>query len=462
MNTYLFFDDFMIDGMRSFRKRHFKAEKQTTFHVDRITGGHSVMKTADGKYHLFYTTIKDYAKDWNRKPFHAVSDDGLNYTNVDELTGMPCPGGFYVNEDPHTPNRDERYKTIVMQHAEGDEHQVKGYVSTSGDLLNWKIHPEYQICDHASDTTNNIFYNSVLKKYQVIYRGAFIDRRISTRFSDDLKTWSEPILIMSPTPFDEPLTQYYGMVVYPFEGIFLGALQLYHTDPDDFKPTKMVGKTDACLVYSYNGINWSRVSREFMIERPLYPEYGSGGIYPMNMVESPDGNNWIIGSGCPINDHGCGFKPAYPDWDLPPATEATGNAAICFHQIRKHGFAGLESYGYTSYLRFRKIQILGETLTFNGISTYGYVKFQVKDENYAIIEGFSFDDCVPFTGDSVAFSPQFKETQWKQLIGRSIHLEIECRTTILFAMEGDFRPHHGVQPQDMLGSPMPSKDPAKE
>lgn len=454
MNTYLFFDDFMIDSMRGWRKRHFKAERCGSFRVDRINGGHSVVRK-DGKYHLFYTTMQDASKDWNRQAHYALSDDGVNYTSVGPVAGMPVPGGFYVNEDLHTSNPDERYKTVIMQVEAGADHSAKGCVATSGDLLNWRVNPGYQVTGHQSDTTNNVFYNPVLKKYQVIYRGAFIDRRISTRLSDDLRTWSEPMLIMSPTPFDEPLTQYYGMVVYPFDGILLGALQLYHTDADDFRSTKMIGKTDAALVYSYNGINWSRVSNGFMIERPLYPAYGSGGIYPMNLVESPDGRDWIIGAGGVINDHGCGFAPAYPDWPLPPATPPGGNAAVCFHRIRKQGFTALESYGYASTLRFKKVQLLGGTLTFNGISTFGFVKFQLKDEDYRVIEGFSFADSVPYTGDSVAFAPQFKQRRLEELKGRSVHLELECRTATLFAMEGDFRPHHGKQPQASLGAPTP-------
>ncbi|MBN2852153.1 MAG: hypothetical protein JXQ23_05390, partial [Clostridia bacterium] len=387
MNTYLFFDDFMIDCIQSFRKRQFKANKVSTFHLDQITGGHSVVKIGN-KYFMYYTTISDYSKDWNRMPYYSTSDDGFHFTVIGPMTGMPVPGFSFVNQDNHTENDEERFKTVIMKVGENEKKGSKGYVATSPDFLNWKINMEYRICDHASDTTNNIFYNPVLKKYQVIYRGAFIDRRISTIFSDDLKTWSDPILIMSPTPFDEPLTQYYGMVVYPFNGILLGSLQLYHTDPNDFVQTKMIGKTDAALVYSYNGINWNRASNEFMIERSIYPEYGSGGLYPMNMVESIDGRDWIIGVGSVINDHGCGFSPAYPDWDFPEASKEIGNTAICFYKIRKFGFTGLESYGYKSYIRFRKIQILGKNITFNGISSFGYIKFQIKDEKYNIIDGF--------------------------------------------------------------------------
>ncbi|MBN2851781.1 MAG: hypothetical protein JXQ23_03500, partial [Clostridia bacterium] len=69
-----------------------------------------------------------------------------------------------------------------------------------------------------------------------------------------------------------------------------------------------------------------------------------------------------------------------------------------------------------------------------------------------------FEDCIPFSGDSLTISPTFKENKIEQLIGKSVHIEIECRTAILFAMEGDFRPHHGMQPQDMLGSPRPSEE----
>jgi len=457
MNTYLFFDDFIIDNYQSIKKRHFKAKKCSTFYKEKITGGHTVFKTNEG-YTLIYTIISDYSKDWDRTPFYATSEDGINYKHAGRLTGMDVPGMFYVNYDPHTKNENEKYKTVIMKVDEKESANAKGYVSTSKDGFIWNTNTDYKISDHASDTTNNIFYNPIIKKYQLICRGAHVDRRISTMVSNDLKTWSDPMLILAPTPFDEPFTQYYGLTVYPLNGIFLGALQIYHTDPNDFISNKMVGKTDASLVYSYNGISWSKVSNDYMIERMVSPEFGSAGIYPSNMVESKDGKEWIIGAGSVRTDHGCGFYPAYPNWHTPTYAKENGKTAVCFYKIRKHGFTGLESVGYNSYIRFKKMRLTGNNLTFNGISICGYFKFQIKDENYNIIKGFSFDDCIPFVGDSVAFTPEFKNNKIGNLIGKSIHIEIECRGATLYAMEGDLKPHHGVQLQDTLGTPYPTKE----
>jgi len=454
MNTYLFFDDFIIDSYKSMTKRHFKAIKQSTFYKDRITGGHTVFKTKDN-YVLIYTTISDYSKDWDRTPFYATSDDGINYISKGRLPKMDVPGSFYVNYDSHSKKENEKYKTVIMKVDESESSNAKGYVATSPDGLNWNTDTPYKISDHASDTTNNIFYNPILKKYQLICRGAHIDRRISTMLSSDLKNWTKPMLILTPTPYDPPFTQYYGLAVYPLNGIFLGALQIYHTDAFDSLSTKMVGKTDAALVYSYNGISWSRVSDDYMIERSMPSDFGSTGIYPYNMVESKDGKEWIFGAGSVRVDHGCGFLPAYPNWSTPDYATKNGKTAICFYKIRKHGFTGLESVGYKSYIRFKKMYFTGNTLTLNAIATCGYIKFQIKDENYKVFKGFSFEDCIAFSGDSIATTPQFKNSNIEELVGKSIHIELECRTAIIFALEGDLKPHHGVQIQETLGTPYP-------
>jgi hypothetical protein len=454
MNTYLLFDDFIIDSYHGFRKKNFKAQKTGEFYREKITGGHTVIhQREENRYVLLYTTISNYSRDWDRKPFYACSDDGVNFTHQGTLTGMDVPGSFFVNRDDYAEDPRERYKTVVMKVNEEQEASAEGYVAVSPDGLNWNTRTPYRISSHTSDTVNNIFYNPVIKKYQIIYRGAHVDRRITAVFSEDLKSWSDPVLLLSPTPFEEPLTQYYGMVVYSLPGIFLGALQIYHTDPDDPVFTKMVGKTDAALAYSYNGISWSRISRDYFIDRPMPPEFGCSGVYPSNMYESPDGTEWIIGAGSVRVDHGCGFAPAYPDWETPEYARNNGRTALAFYKIRKHGFTGLESTGYNASLRFKRMRFLGGGVTLNISAPCGFVKFQILDEDYRKIPGFAFTDSVPFTGDSVKVTPKWKEKDLAELSGKSIFIEIECRGAVIFSLEGDLKPHHGLQIQESLGAP---------
>ena len=91
---------------------------------------------------------------------------------------------------------------------------------------------------HSSDTANNIFYNEVLGKYQIICRGAHVDRRIVTLFLRRFDKLDRSTGYIVPNPFDIDFTQYYGMTVYPDKGYFLGFLQLYYTDEDDTVWTK--------------------------------------------------------------------------------------------------------------------------------------------------------------------------------------------------------------------------------
>jgi hypothetical protein len=454
MNTFLFFDDFIIDSCHGFRKKIFRVEKCGEFYRKDITGGHTVIHQKEkGRYILVYTTIKDVARDWDRAPYYAVSEDGINFKDAGKLEGMDVPGSFFVNRDPYTEKPEERYKTVVMKVNEEEQTRAEGYVAVSPDGLNWNTGTSYRISEHTSDTINNIFYNSALERYQIIYRGAHVDRRITAVFSKDLKEWSKPTLILSPNPFDEHFTQYYGLVVYPLPGIFLGALQIYHTDPNDPVSTKMAGKTDNALVYSYNGMAWSRANREYMIERPMPPEFGCGGIYPANMYESPGGTEWLLGAGTTRVDHGTGFSPAYPDWKLPDYAAEHGRTALSFYRIRKHGFTGLETTGYDAYLRFKRLRLTGERLSLNMSAPCGTVQFQVLDENYKKIPGYEFSDSITFTGDSVQLTPRWKKKNISELAGKSIFLELKCRSTVIFSLEGDLKPHHGLQVQEALGAP---------
>ncbi|MBT3273149.1 MAG: hypothetical protein HN368_08355, partial [Spirochaetales bacterium] len=215
------------------------------------------------------------------------------------------------------------------------------------------------------------------------------------------------------------------------------------------------GKVDAALVYSYNGLSWDRVSDQPMVDRPMPPAFGSGTIYFSSMNPSPDGNDWILTAGGTNTDHGCGYAPAYPDWEFPEYSKIHGRTSLLFYRIRKQGFTGMEAYGYQSRLRFRRMKLTGENMTFNLCVPAGYAKFQILDDLMKPIPGFTFDDSERFVGDDVAHTPRWKNKSIGELAGRQIRIEVEMQTGILFSLEGDLLPNQGAQPEANLGSPWP-------
>ncbi|MFO7610912.1 MAG: hypothetical protein R6W99_00275 [Clostridia bacterium] len=459
MNTFVFFDDFMINSRRGIRKRIFSPVKAGVFSQDGITAGSSVVYVPEkGLYYLYYNFLPDRSRDWDRESHYAVSADGLNFTPAGRVPTVSNTGAYIVYRDDHTGNPEERYKCVVMKVNEKDTSEGRGYVAVSPDALNWNTDTEYRVSEHASDTSNNIFFNPVLGKYQIICRGAHIDRRITTLLSEDLRNWTDPRVILSPNPFDVEYTQYYGMTVYPENGYLLGFLQLYYTDEDDTVWTKMAGKVDVALTYSYDGIIWNRVSHEPMVERPMPPDFGFATIYFSNMNESPDGREWILAAGGGRTDHGWGFKPAYPDSELSDFVRQNGNNQLMFYKIRKHGFAGMESYGLKARLQMKRMRLDGGNLSFNLCAPTGTVRYRILDPDTRMpYEGFGFDECMPFTGDDIGFVPVWNGGSVGMLKGRFVMLEFEMHTAILFSVSGDLVPAHGIQPEPMLGIPKPMK-----
>ncbi len=457
MNTFVFFDDFMISSKRGIRRRVFKPVKSRSFYQEGITSGSSVVYVPEKKaYYLYYNFLPDRSRDWDRVAHYAISTDGINFKPAGRVPSVRKTGAYVVYRDDFTDRPDERYKCVIMKVNEDDTSQGRGYVAVSRDALDWNTDTEYQVSRHASDTANNIFYNEVLEKYQIICRGAHVDRRIVSLFSEDLVNWTNPQVLLAPTPFDIEYTQYYGMTVYPEKGYFLGFLQLYYTDEDDTVYTKMAGKVDAALTYSFDGIIWNRVSNEPMVERPMPPEFGFATIYFSNMNESPDGKEWILTAGGGRTDHGWGFKPAYPDSELSDFVKQNGNNQLMFYKIRKHGFAGMESYGLKAKLTLKRMLLTGTQLTFNLCAPTGTVRYRLIDpQDSTVYDGFDFEDCMPFTGDEINLTPVWKGKNLKELQGKFISIEFEMHTAILFSVSGDLAPSPGMQPVSKLGIPKP-------
>ena len=177
------------------------------------------------------------------------------------------------------------------------------------------------------------------------------------------------------------------------------------------------------------------------MERPCPPMAGCTGLSPQDMCESADGKHYFIlcaGSKCIHGTDEFNIKAA--ETLRKHGTNPNHEAVI--YKIRKDGFCGIESVGHGGKVITKGIQLLKDDLSFNIRAACGYVRFALMHRNGTFIDGFSFDDCIPFEfDDSVDVRPQWKEHSLSEVIGRQVRIAVELNTAILHCISATARPH---------------------
>ena len=115
-----------------------------------------------------------------------------------------------------------------------------------------------------------------------------------------------------------------------------------------------------------------------------------------------------------------------------------GQGSLLLHELRRDGFVYLEPPGGPGSLTTRRLYLRGAEVAINVQAPHGVVRAQVTDGSNQPLAGYSFDECVPFTGDDTAWQPRWREGRTvAALQGQVIHLELELFNGRLFALRGD-------------------------
>ena len=83
----------------------------------------------------------------------------------------------------------------------------------------------------------------------------------------------------------------------------------------------------------------------------------------------------------------------------------------------------------------------GGELQLNVRSPDGKVRVQITNPETEPLDGYSFDDCVAFTGDETSWQPTWKDG--KSLVCQlenAIRLEVEITNGRIYSIRGDFEP----------------------
>ncbi|MDP7361541.1 MAG: hypothetical protein QF768_02980, partial [Candidatus Latescibacteria bacterium] len=113
--------------------------------------------------------------------------------------------------------------------------------------------------------------------------------------------------------------------------------------------------------------------------------------------------------------------------------------------LRKEGFVSVRARTLDSYVLTRPLSWPGGHLAINAVAE-GSVQVRVTDLQRATIDGFAFDDCVPFTGDSRRHKIRWREKVLSSLAGLQIQLEFKFRQADLFSFVAQALAEHREGP----------------
>ena len=348
----------------------------------------------------------------------------------------------------HAPDIERRFKHQVLpilgfsewgpcfydERAE-KSHRIKAfgspsnlYVSPNG--LRWILQDGVKWHPWGIDPAVSAFWNKYRNCYVIAARPVAGDRRIAVYETEDWVSFTSPELALQADALDTPAAEVYGMPMFEYEGMFIGLLWIFHTSTvTQNNPGKFLyGKVDCQLAYSYDGKHFLRGLRDPFFENPPPGEWGSGCIYPSSLVRQDSEQKIRIYSSSTKLQHAQVFLLDNPQ----------NHDALLLHELRKDGFVYLESQRGPGSLITRILYHSGGELSLNTEVPYGTLRVQITDLDGDAIEGYSFSDSLPFTGDSTSHEPKWKNATLSALSGQTIRIEIELTNGRLYAVRGDF------------------------
>ena len=315
---------------------------------------------------------------------------------------------------------------------------MRNPVVVSEDGYLWHDLPNARWGNWSSDTCHSIFFNKLTGKYQIMCRAKsikhpFSQRLVATMETEDWHHFSEPETIVRPDSEDSPLAQPYGMPTFPYGDYFIGFLWHLHGDTGE-KTTKGNGPASNHLTYSINGRNFNRTFRDNFIESTEPGDLGGYGFYPCELVALKDELR-IYSTGTRSDHSGKGEIP-----------KGQKRSAMVMHTLRPDGFMYLENYAGEGSIMTKEFDLKEGNLSVNVSAPIGEVRAQVYVQKNVlpgegpptqkVAKGFSADECLPFTGDTLNWKPTWRSgKKLDELVGETVRIEILFDRARLYSIQ---------------------------
>lgn len=407
-----------------------------------------VFKCDDGKYRMVY---EGKVEDGSSYVFLSVSDDGIHFEPEDltdklhvedriakhELFRIKIGEIAEIFED--TKNLpEERYKMLFCD-IDSPSMSVHGVIYTSPDLIHWTLLEGVE-WSRGPEPIVGVFYNKKKECYTITMRPDWGVRKVGYVDTKDWRTFSSYEICLQTDPIDSPLTEIYGMPAIEYNGYYIGFPILYRGFKDDLITKFMGGTIESELAYSFDGHHWQRSVREPFItgldeQHERVFGHKNNMLWISDFLETDDGI--LIYCSATKNEHGVAFS-------------AKGDGKICVMHIKNDRFISLNADNE------------GVVATRENLWTSGEVHVNLCAEKATLavyescgndyyggahpIDGYAHEDCLPFSGDSTDWIPQFKNgKKLEELKGKTLILEIKIQNGDIYSLTCDCIPLMNLQ-----------------
>ncbi len=320
-------------------------------------------------------------------------------------------------------------------------------VAFSSDGLKWTQHNGGQpvLVSSIYDDSNHAAFDPIRQRYFLIHKvsspymwtnaeGQTVQRecirRYGITFSRDFKTWSRSRIIFSPDAGDPGLTEWYGLSGFIVRGdLIVAFLTVLRDDltaagaPPEAVQCNMgnagAGLGQTVLAWTRDGEHWER---DRQADRFFEPDLRVGAWdHAVAWVESA----------VPVDDEVYLYYAGYR-WGH--KYQRKTDRQIGLVKTRRDRFVARAAGAAGGCLTTPLVTLAGDRLALNADAANGEVRVQVLDVEGRPVRGFTFAECRPITGDSLAASVDWNGSL-AALRGQPVRLQIELRRAALFALE---------------------------
>jgi hypothetical protein len=181
----------------------------------------------------------------------------------------------------------------------------------------------------------------------------------------DFTKYGTAPVVMTADFLDKPGTEIYSMKVFPYEGIYIGLVQVLHATPDE-------GTVDVQLAMSRDTIHFTRVADRgtFLALGPI----GSWDRFNLSLA-----NNDPIVAGDELRFYYSGRLYRHAPYDGPDKGEEKGG--IGFATVKRDRFVALEASFDGGEILTKPLEMKGAALHLNAKSDFGEITIQLLDTN---------------------------------------------------------------------------------